>query len=145
MQYELITEDDYDNLPEDSGQKFVALEAVCRRNLNKLILSEGDNEYDTLLRSQYMMTVAAAAEELGVPGIEFPNENRPSDYLNDFMVAVTRAVTKLSLQKSSRRQGSVLIAARTRHPAGCPNSPLADDHSEWRDVGGQAKGAAGAA
>jgi hypothetical protein len=62
-----------------------------------------------------MMTVAAAAEELGIEGVKYPRgAERPAHELDTFLVDVTGAVTRLRLRTASRRNGSVQIAAKTR-------------------------------
>ena len=65
MNYELITAEEYDALPEDDDQKFVAIEQICRRSMTQMIDENTRGEFDNLVRMQYMTTVAAAAEELG--------------------------------------------------------------------------------
>lgn len=115
MRYELMTDADYEGLPEDPSQQFVAIEAICRRNLNRFIGEEDRNEFDDLLRSQYMMMISAAAAELGIQGIDYPHDaDRPAYELDRFMVQVTGVVTRLRLRTASFRSGSVQIAAKTR-------------------------------
>lgn len=115
MQYELMSDEDYEGLPEEADQKFVAIEAICRRNLNRFIGQEDRNEFDDLLRNQYMMMVSSAAAELGIEGVQYPhNADRPAFELDRFMVEVTGVVTRVRLRSSSSRAGSVQIAAKTR-------------------------------
>lgn len=115
MRYELMSDADYEGLPEEADRKFIAIEAICRRNLNRFIGEEDRNEFDDLLRSQYMMMVASAAGELGIEGIQYPHHaDRPAYELDRFMVQVTAVVTRARLRSSKARSGSVQVAAKTR-------------------------------
>ncbi|MGR9449291.1 hypothetical protein [Rhizobium leguminosarum] len=115
MDYDLITDDEYDSLPEDAQQKFAALEAICRRSMNRLISDQTPRHFDELIRMQYMITVAAAAAELGVEGVTFPGHlDNPADGLQYFLVDVSAATTRIRLRNSASLAYSVRLSARTR-------------------------------
>jgi len=97
MHYLLVQDSDYFQFPIDPEKKFLALEEVCRRNLNELITQRTEVAADNLLRLQYMNTVSSAAEELGVKGIDI---SAVSENFENFMMSVTRVTTRLRLKAS---------------------------------------------
>jgi len=115
MEFDLITEEEFENLPDDPEQKFVMIEAICRRSMNRLISENTPADFDTLIRMQYMTTVAASAMELGIEGILYPGHlENPAHGLSSFMLAASAAVTKIRLRGIASRQHSVLLSPRTR-------------------------------
>ena len=58
MDYELISAEEYDNLPHDDEQCFVEFEAICRRNMTEIIDEKGGN-VSRLIQAQYMAAVSA--------------------------------------------------------------------------------------
>jgi hypothetical protein len=98
MQYELVRDQDYLSFPVEPEKKWLALEEVCRRSLNEVIAQSQDALADELLRLQYMNIVSAAAEELGISGIDVPVSQAN---FNHFLMAVTRTSTRLRLKYSS--------------------------------------------
>lgn len=114
--YELITDEDYDSLPEDPEDRFVALERICRRNMNELVHEDDRGEYISLIQMQYMTTVAAAATELGVGGVEYPDQSeRPWNEIDSFLLAVSGATTRIRLRGTVKnRATSVRLSARSR-------------------------------
>ncbi|MCF3593479.1 hypothetical protein LZG00_05660 [Rhodobacteraceae bacterium LMO-12] len=97
MQYELATDADFSALPLEPRDRFLALEAICRRNLNQLINQDSTLESDRLIRLQYMRMVASAAEELKVEGVRFPVEADPASKFDDFLINIAGITTKLRL------------------------------------------------
>jgi hypothetical protein len=97
MEFEIISETEYESLPEDPEEKFVALESICRRNMNRMINDDTSGNFDNLIRLQYMATVSAAADELGVEEFEFPTYNSDFDYprFADFSLKANGLVTRL--------------------------------------------------
>lgn len=114
MQYELVTEEDYENFPDDPVDKFLALEAICRRNLGKALADEADNEFNAAVRSEYMVIVASAAEALGINGVDYPSTTLTNGVFNGFRTQVAGLITKLRLTKPGGKKGTVQIAAKTR-------------------------------
>ncbi|WFU47728.1 hypothetical protein [Sinorhizobium terangae] len=115
MEYELITEQDYDALPEEPALKFVALEAICRRNMNQFISEQTPATFDRMIEMQYMSVVSAAAEELGIGGLSYPSHlDEPYTAFNDFLLEAAAAVTRIRLRNSSSKAGSVRLSQRSR-------------------------------
>lgn len=115
MEYELMTEQDYEGLPEDPSLKFVALEALCRRRVNELISNETPLQFDNMIRLQYISVVYAAAEELNISGVKYPTEiDEPNAAFNDFVLGTTAVVTRLRLRASTSRVGSVRLSQRSK-------------------------------
>lgn len=101
--YDLISEVDYDNLPDDPESQFIALEAICRRNMAILITQETPSTFDTMVRLQYMSTVSAAAEELGFYGLpDFNGLEDPSGGFDRFLMLANGLVTKLRIRNAGR-------------------------------------------
>ena len=112
MNYELVGDADYDLFPADPAEKWLALEATCRRSLNELIIESRDLAADQLLRLQYMSTVSAAAEELQIAGLSVPVT---AESFDAFLMDVTRVSTKLRLRARGASQAfSVQLRSRTR-------------------------------
>ncbi len=68
MDYALLSGPDYENLPDDDVECFIALEAICSRNQARLMATPGimsDNR--DLIKSQYILTVSAAASQCNIP------------------------------------------------------------------------------
>lgn len=101
MRYELISGEDFASLPIETTEKFLALEAICRRNLNELVDDQSTQASDRSLRMQYMSTVSSAAEELQISGIRYPVAADPNDKFDDFILDVIGVATKLRLKKSA--------------------------------------------
>lgn len=99
MEYELVTEDEYATLPADPLKKFAALEQICRRRMTELISNETQDHFDVLVRTQYMTIVSSAAEELGVPGVQYQdNYSSINDNLQEFLRQVSGAVARIRLR-----------------------------------------------
>jgi len=116
MNYELISAEDYDNLPEEPDLKFVEIDRICRRNLTEMISEHTDGHFDDMVRLQYMTTLAASAAELNIPGIEYPHgEEHPAMHISSFMLAVSGAVTRIRLRASGGAiPYSVRLGVRTK-------------------------------
>lgn len=116
MDYELITDDDYDILPSDPEKRFAALERICRKNMMAAITSETSPSFDYLLRTQYMTIITASAEELGIDGIQYINSYETVEQnLNEFFRLVTGVTAKIKLRNSSSRDTlSVRLASKTK-------------------------------
>lgn len=120
MLYELITPEDYENLPDDPGQQFIEIERICRNNMNEILdRSYGQSENDELaynVRLQYMTTVEAAASSLGLQGVEMPDEINNMTYVfQKFALATSGVVTRIRIQgRKGKRADTVQLSARTR-------------------------------
>jgi len=116
MHYNLVSPEDYEGLPEDDELKFVALEGICRRNLNDMLSGDTHENFETLIRLQYMYTINAMADELGIRGISINvNSQKAADQFERFMLDVIGIITKIRLR--SRRDGdpnSVRLSTKTR-------------------------------
>ncbi|MER9521503.1 hypothetical protein NKI44_29795 [Mesorhizobium sp. M0614] len=113
---DLVSPEDYASLPVELGQKFVAFEEICRRNLNSFITSETTPNFDQLIRLQYMSMVAAAAAECGVDGLEFPwNLDEPYDGFQSFLLKAAGVATRFRLRGAGKPdEYSVRLANKTR-------------------------------
>lgn len=111
----LMTEEDYEALPEEPTDRFVALEGICRRNVRDLLL-DGDDDYTArLAKQEYMQTVAAAADALGIDGPTYPsNLMEPTEGFEAFLGRATATATRLRLQAPSGKAGSVRLSERSR-------------------------------
>jgi hypothetical protein len=70
MVYELISEEEYDALPDDDNECFVRFEAICRGRMTQWIDENTSGDFDRAVRAQYMSAVAAVARECGVPNVQ---------------------------------------------------------------------------
>ena len=77
MSYELISEEEYANLPDDDDRCFVEFENICRRNMTRMVDENTSGDFDRAVREQYMAAVAAVARECSIPNVEYdPNEQQ---------------------------------------------------------------------
>ncbi len=77
MNYEMISEEEYDALPfDDPDRCFVEFENIVRRNMTKMIDQNSSNDLDQAVRQQYMAMVAAVAAECNIPNIRFDADFR---------------------------------------------------------------------
>ncbi|MBW8318681.1 MAG: hypothetical protein K0M49_01575 [Arenimonas sp.] len=111
----LMTDEDYDHLPEDPTMRFVALEGLCRRNVTQ-ILHDADGDYVArLAKQEYMRTVASAASTLEIDGPQYPtNLGDPIEGFEVFLGEATATATRLRLQNTTHRAGSVRLSERSR-------------------------------
>lgn len=109
MQYELVSDEQFAAFPADPAEKWLALEAACRRSLNELITHSSEASADRVLRLQYMNMVSSAAEELGVQGIDVPAVEGNFD---SFLMAVTRTSTRLRLKSSGTNHAFSVVIPR---------------------------------
>jgi hypothetical protein len=80
MNYELISEDDYATLSDDDEECFVQFEAICRRNMTRMINASGNGQDISEIRSQYMAAIASVARECGVPDVNVPRYDEEQAY-----------------------------------------------------------------
>lgn len=115
MTWELISSSDYDNLPESPYLKFVAIENICRRNMNSLIGENTPGDFDEMIRLQYMHIVAATASELGIENVTY-EESGDGTYrdLQLFTARVAAVSARLMLRSPSLDPYSVKLARRTK-------------------------------
>jgi hypothetical protein len=117
MDYDLISEEEYAALPEDDEQCFVEYEAICRRNMTRMIDDQTSHEFDREVRSQYMATISAVAAECNIPNINIPsfNENNFTESFNYFCLAVQGEVARIRIRgRRVRSPFSVQLAINTR-------------------------------
>lgn len=116
MLYELISENDYEGLPEEPDLKFVAFEAICRSNMTRLITENTTQNSDHFVRLQYMAMVAGVAEALGIEDVKYPDWlEDPDRGLDAFMLAVSRQVARIRLRANSGAKAlSVRLGEKTR-------------------------------
>ena len=117
MSYELISEAEYDGLPDPPELKFASLEQICRGSMNSLIEDRdvGQSFIETV-QMQYMTTVAAAAEELEISGLFYANgDGNIWSQCADFLLQASGIVTRIKLRSAkSTNPYSVKLAAKTR-------------------------------
>lgn len=93
--------------------KWLALESICRRNLNELIGTDSYASSDSSLRLQYMTIVDAAANALEIKGLDVPTES-VSDF-DRFLMSAIATSTRLQLKLSSSNHSlSVALKRSTK-------------------------------
>lgn len=116
MHYELISAEEYENLPDDPQEQFVELESICRRNMTEMISNQTPVDFDHIVRMQYMTTVASAAQELDIEGVFYPhNAEDPAKAIDTFLLDVSGVVTRIRLRsRRKNRPYSVQLGIRTK-------------------------------
>lgn len=99
-------------------ERFVALEATCRREMNRLLdsTSYSSGVSEALLRRQYVAIILAAADELGIEGLKYPfdsgySDNNALNFIEESIALTTRLRLRVS---PGNNELSVRLAARTR-------------------------------
>ncbi|MFS8049136.1 hypothetical protein [Rhizobium sp. BR 314] len=104
----------------------------------KAISHETPADFDSLLRTSYMTIVTAAADELGVAGVQYVDQfDSVEQDVREFTRVVTGVVAKFRLRSSSGRVGrSVRLASRTKGIIESELSKLRDvvSNSQLEDV-----------
>jgi hypothetical protein len=114
-EYLLITATDYESLPaEDDEESFLALEAICRRNLERLSSGQSISQIGSL-RESYMAIVFNAASECGISDLTYSRTGNVNDRFAQFVTDVDGLVARLRL-RGRRRSGpySVQLTTNTR-------------------------------
>lgn len=117
MEFELISDEEFDNLPADNERCFIEFEAINRRNMNRMINNDTNSDFDTTIRQQYMTAVAAVAQECGIPNIFFDPDANENTYqqFGRFSLSVQSEIARLRIrQRGERHPYSVLLTGSTR-------------------------------
>lgn len=119
MEFELISADEFDALPEDNEQCFVEFEAICRRNMTRMINRDTNASFDRSVQAQYMASVSSVAVECGLTNLErqIPAENDNEFYseFSQFCLAVQGEVARIRIRgRRSRNSVSVQLTDNTR-------------------------------
>ena len=100
---QIVSDSDYDNLPEDDDLCFVAFESKIRANMTTM-LNDDDNkshEYYQSVKSQYMTAVYAVAIECSINSLPIPdvtNKNSFFEKYNIFELAVQGEVARIRIR-----------------------------------------------
>lgn len=116
MNYELISDQEYANLPNEDGRCFVEFENICQRNMNRLLAQKMPASEALSIREQYMASVASVAQECHVPNIRYdPDKLGRSDEFERFSLAVRAEVARIRIRsRGMHNPYSVLLTDNTR-------------------------------
>ena len=117
MSYELISDKEYDNLPDEDDRCFVEFETICRRNMTRMIDENTSSDFDQAVREQYMAAVSAVARECNIPNVEYnPASNGNfNEIFSYFSLAVQGEVARIRVRlRGERHPYSVLLTGSTR-------------------------------
>lgn len=113
---QLITREDYANLPEDDEECFLAIEEICRRNMDSVINELSREENPGPIWASYMSIVSTAALQCGIHDLSIhPSITNDFERLQKFQEALDVVTTRLHF-RNRRRSGpeSVQLALNTR-------------------------------
>jgi hypothetical protein len=115
---DLISEEEFDNLPEDDEQCFIEFEGICRRQMDRLIKGSNNSSFDVSVRNRYMSQVSGAAQECG---IDLPPSRQSTDYeqnfdnFSEFAEATAGEVARIRVRnRRARSTFSVQLTDNTR-------------------------------
>jgi hypothetical protein len=119
MNFELISAEEFDNLPEDDEQCFVEFEAICRRNMTRMINDDTSVNFDRSVQAQYMAAVSSVAMECSLTNlsVKIPPESSISfhEEFSRFSLAVQGEVARIRIRgRRSRNSLSVQLTDNTR-------------------------------
>jgi hypothetical protein len=116
MNFELISAEEFDSLSEDDEQCFVEFEAICRRNMNRMMSNETSRDFDRSLQAQYMASVSSVAVECDIIILSVPipaeNDDNFYDEFSKFSLAVHGEVARIRIRgRKSRNSVSVQLGS----------------------------------
>ena len=115
MNYELISAEEYAGLPSEPEECFIEFEAICHRNMTRMIDESSNSNFQSFIQSRYMSMVASVAEECNIPVMEIAQRGDMSDRFEDFSMSVQGQVAKIRVRNRSRVQASsVQLAQNTK-------------------------------
>ncbi|WP_395328685.1 hypothetical protein WBP06_13570 [Novosphingobium sp. BL-8H] len=110
--FELITVEEMDELPDDPQEAFVIFEGICRRRMNAYISNIGinDNTDADEIRIEYMTRIGAAAAAYGIVELadSYYTDFNPTDFKILYRKAVA-AATRLNIEKRQKQKGSIVV------------------------------------
>jgi hypothetical protein len=110
-----LTDQDYDDLPEDDGEAFCLLEGISRDRLHAAERDDrGDLHYEDMLR--YMNEVSAIASEFNLTGLDYDEDaDNYSREFARFTRAVDAKLAQIRVQRARRdRRNSVALSGSSR-------------------------------
>ncbi|MCP3056686.1 hypothetical protein [Aurantimonas marianensis] len=117
MEYELMREEDYDDLPEDDELKFAAIESLCRRRMAEITSQSHNNIYDSQIRLEYVATIVGAAKSIGLDD-EIQFHESFSDFSENFDKFIMKVVAKTAEIRASKsrihQKDTAKLANRTK-------------------------------
>ena len=116
MDSELISDEEYENLPDDPREQFIEVARIFSRKIKSLYDEGVADKMRQNITLQYMTAVASAAEALEIDGITYPNYSISVDQsLESFKIRLSKIVTGLRFKSGSRSKlYSVKLAARSK-------------------------------
>ncbi len=144
MNFELISNAEYETLPQDNEQCFLQFEEICRTNMSRVLNKDVKGE-EFYIKQQYMTLVSAVGDDCGITDLAVPTyhlsaEFSSADFLNAFRDFYFRVQGQVARIRAKSRRGSdgfsVLLLPNTRTKiefhithirAIIGNSPLNDD------------------
>lgn len=117
MDYELVSKDEYASLSEDDEQCFVEFEAICRRNMTRMIDNDKGGNIDREIRYQYMAAVSSVALECGIQNLKISpfDEDQFYDLYRSFSSKVQGEVARILVRRRHiRNTYSVLLTTNTK-------------------------------
>ena len=110
-----LTDQDFENLPEDDRDAFTALEALSRERLYQ---AERDREGDITWSAMvgYMNEIAALAKSYALDDVTFDrNPDNPRNEFEDFTLKVEYAISQIRVERTRRRKkASVALSSAGR-------------------------------
>jgi hypothetical protein len=91
---QLITESDFDELPEEPSHKWLILEKTARNRLEKELENTPQNKED-ILKLHYMNIVTQLAREFDVSGVGIGKESNFETKFDNFQLSVARAQSSI--------------------------------------------------
>ncbi|GJD96599.1 hypothetical protein [Methylobacterium iners] len=117
MSYELISDEEYSNLPLEDDRCFIEFESICRRNMTRMIDQDTSTSFDQTVREQYMSAVYAVAQECNVTDVLWYSGS-PEGFNGDFRsfsLSVQGAVARMRIRlRGQNHPYSVLLTSSTR-------------------------------
>jgi hypothetical protein len=93
--FQLIREEDFAELPEEPGHRWLALEKVARARLQSALETDSSEQSDGRLIRHYMAITEQLAKDFGVDGVSVGQETSLETTFEKFELSVSRAQARI--------------------------------------------------
>lgn len=114
----LITQDEMNAMPSDEQQKFVAVEALCRKRLDEI--TSGESEWAPVIdaRLRYLATVLGVGKALAIEPVcnwNLPLRANMNDEYDDFVMGMATVTAQLMTnQATAYHANSIILTGDTK-------------------------------
>ena len=120
MRFDLISDEEYENLPADDEECFVKFESIVRSNMHRILNNEEHGQFAKTLKESYMSAVSSVGQANGIPNTDLPKYDF-ADYASVqtaygiFSLRIQGQVARIRTQsRRGNNSNSVLLLPKTK-------------------------------